>query len=181
MHQLKRFFVVLGAVWSVGCGEHAAPTASPEAQELNTTASPTHGIDLICFAGPCEGAAGKVNMTITSQPVKGAAPGFGVSLVGQYTVHGAPPNTTYLVQRAFDPILDGACTGAFITWPFLPFQPPGPNPVRLTTSPGGAGTAHFTFQIAFVPTGTQSEFIFRLIEESPNPGGTELRTACVTD
>ncbi|HUP00747.1 MAG TPA: hypothetical protein VM737_04400 [Gemmatimonadota bacterium] len=181
MRQLKRAFVVLAAVWSAGCGEQSVPTASPQAGEVTLTASPTHGVDLTCFAGPCGGAAGTVNMTQNARPVAGAAPGFGVALVGEYTVHGAPPNTTYLVQRAFDPILDGVCTGAFISWPFLPFQPPGPDPVRLTTSAGGAGAAHFSLEIPFAPEGVHLDFVFRLIEESPNPGGTELRTACVQD
>jgi len=181
MHQLKRVFVVLAAVWSTGCGEQTLPTASQQAGEVTLTASPTHGVDLTCFAGPCDGAAGNVNLTQNTRPVAGAAPGFGVALEGEYNVHGAPPNTTYLVQRSFDFILDGVCTGVFITWPFLPFQPPGPDPVRLTTSAGGAGAAHFSLQIPFAPEGTQTEFVFRLIEESPNPGGTELRTECVRD
>lgn len=109
----------------------------------------------------------------------GAAPGFGVASVGAYNVHDAPRNTTYLVQRAFDPILDGVCSAPFTIWPSEPGQPTGPDPVRLTTSAGGAGAAHVSLQIAFVPDGAQFDAIFRLIEESPNPGGTELRTGCV--
>jgi hypothetical protein len=179
MRQLKRVFVLLAAVWSAGCGEHAVPTASQEGRELTATASATHSLDLTCFAGPCDGAAGKVNLTLTLRPVDGAAPGFGISPEGVYNVHGAPPNTTYLAQRAFDPILDGVCTAPFITWPFSPVLPSGPPPVRLTTSAGGAGAAHFSTQIPIVPKGAEFDAVFRLIEESPNPGGTELRTDCV--
>jgi hypothetical protein len=114
--------------------------------------------------------------------VDGAAPGFGVAHEGVYAVHGAPPNTVYLLQRAIDINVNGVCTGTFITWPFPPTQPlgdpSGPPPARLTTSPSGAGAAHFTFEFAGGNPGLRVDIIFRLIEESPNPGGTELRTAC---
>jgi hypothetical protein len=165
--------------WIAGCGQQSVPTVSQQSSELALTASATHSLDLTCFAGPCEGAIGNVNFTISLRPVDGAAPGFGTSPLGVYTVHGAPPNTTYLAQRAFDPILDGVCTAPFITWPFSPDLPSGPPPVRLTTSEGGAGAAHFSTQISIVPKGAEFDAVFNLIEESPNPGGTELRTECV--
>lgn len=180
MRNLTRVTLSVVVGWMAGCGEQSVPTASQLGGELTLAASATHSLDLTCFAGPCDGATGNVNFTLTLRPVEGAAPGFGTSPVGVYAVHGAPRNTTYLVQRAFDPILDGVCTAPFLTWPFTSVQPPvGPPPVTLTTSAGGAGAAHFSAQIPFVPKGAQFDAVFRLIEESPNPGGTELRTECV--
>lgn len=182
MRYLNTVFVSLAAVWAIGCGEQAMPTAAQDGSDLPVLASVSTGVkglDLICFAGPCDGAAGLVNITFTQSPVPGAGPGFGISPLGVYTLRGAPPNTTYLVQRAFDPILDGICTGLMASWPYLPGVPPGPDPVRLTTSSAGAGAAHVSIQIPFVAKGAAFDGVFRLIEESPNAGATELRTACV--
>jgi len=157
-------------------------TAAWAARVAAANASPTHGLALTCFAGPCGGAAGTVNFSAPARSVNGAAPGFGVAHEGVYAVHGAPPNTVYLLQRAIDINVNGVCTGTFITWPFPPTQPQGdpsgPPPARLTTSPSGAGAAHFTFEFAGGNPALRVDIIFRLIEESPNPGGTELRTAC---
>ena len=186
----------LGAALTMACGggdggplapqqplPNTVKPALPVVQaELASNASPTHGLALTCFGGPCGGAAGRVNFSAPARPVDGAAPGFGVAHEGVYAVHGAPPNTVYLLQRAIDINANGVCTGTFITWPFPPTQPTGdpagPPPARLTTSPSGAGAAHFTFEFAGGNPALRADIIFRLIEESPNPGGTELRTAC---
>jgi hypothetical protein len=169
-----------GAIPIVGFVELG--TEAWAATEAAANASPTHGLALTCFAGPCSGAAGTVNFSAPARSVDGAAPGFGVAHEGVYTVHGAPPNTVYLLQRAIDINVNGVCTGTFITWPFPPTQPlgdpSGPPAARLTTSPSGAGAAHFTFEFAGGNPALRVDIIFRLIEESPNPGGTELRTAC---
>ena len=193
---MRTHWLALGAVLMVGCGgEDAGPMApqqslpnpgSPASSVVRTgfasSASPTHGLSLTCFAGPCGGAAGIVNFSGPDRPVEGAAPGFGVAHEGVYAVHGAPPNTVYLLQRAIDINVNGVCTGTFITWPFPPTQPQGspsgPPPARLTTSPSGSGAAHFTFEFAGGNPALQADIVFRLIEESPNPGGTELRTGC---
>jgi hypothetical protein len=163
--------------------QHSVNTAIPRVQSPSASnGSPTHVRALTCFAGPCDGAAGIVHFSAPARPVNGAAPGLGVAHEGVYAVHGAPPNTVYLLQRAIDINVNGVCTGTFITWPFPPTQPvgspSGPPPARLTTSPGGAGAAHFTFEFAGGNPALRVDVVFRLIEESPNPGGTELRTAC---
>lgn len=180
----------LGAALTVACGIGDGGPVAPQqllpktvkAASPASNASPTHGLALTCFAGPCGGAAGTVNFSAPARSVEGAAPGFGVAHEGVYAVHGAPPNTVYLLQRAIDINVDGVCTGTFITWPFPPTQPlgdpSGPPPARLTTSTSGAGAAHFTFEFAGGNPALRVDIIFRLIEESPNPGGTELRTAC---
>jgi hypothetical protein len=180
----------LGVALTAACGGGDGGPVAPEQLLPNmvkpaspaSNASPTHGLALTCFAGPCGGAAGTVNFSAPARPVDGAAPGLGVAHEGVYAVHGAPPNTVYLLQRAIDINENGVCTGTFITWPFPPTQPlgdpSGPPPARLTTSPSGAGAAHFTFEFAGGNPELRVDIIFRLIEESPNPGGTELRTAC---
>ncbi len=186
---MKTGLSALGVALTVACGggdgvptapQQPLPAVNPASLvatqgQLASNASPTHGVALTCFAGPCDGASGTVNFSAPARSVDGAAPGPGVVHEGVYTVHGAPPNTTYLLQRAVDFVeVDGACTGPFLTWPF-----PVPGPLaRLTTSPGGAGAAHFTFEFAAGTPGVPADIIFRLIEESPNPGGTEFRTAC---
>jgi hypothetical protein len=197
METAMRTQFLVGAALTVACGCGDGGPVAPQQPLANTVkpapsvvqaksasnASPTHGLALTCFAGPCGGAAGTVNFSGPARPVVGAAPGFGVAHEGVYAVHGAPPNTVYLLQRAIDINVNGVCTGTFITWPFPPTQPmgdpSGPPPARLTTSPAGAGAAHFTFEFAGGNPALHGEIIFRLIEESPNPGGTELRTACV--
>jgi hypothetical protein len=193
---MRTHLFALGAALTVACGggdggpvapqqplPNTVKPASPVVQaELVSNASPTHGLTLTCFAGPCGGADGTVNFSAPARSVNGAAPGFGVAHEGVYAVHGAPPNTVYLLQRAIDINVNGVCTGTFITWPFPPTQPngdpSGPPPARLTTSPSGAGAAHFTFEFAGGIPGLHVDMIFRMIEESPNPGGTELRTEC---
>lgn len=180
---------VLGMALTVGCGggeggptapqqplQNLANSLAPVVQAaLSSKASPTHGLALACVAGPCDGASGTVNFSAPARPVDGAAPGLGVAHEGVYTVHGAPPNTTYLLQRSVDFVVDGVCSGPFLTWPF-----PTPGPLaRLTTSAGGAGAAHFTFEFPLGNPDVDADIIFRLIEDSPNPGATELTTACV--
>lgn len=162
----------------VACSdEGAGPIASNEDGVLAATASPTHAIDLACFAGPCEGVIGQVNVTTNTRPVANAAPGFGFAVEGVFNVHGAPPGTTYLAQRRVDLAVDGICTGA--AYVSFPIPQPGPL-VELTTSAGGAGAAHFDLQLPGFADDSQFDVTFRLIEESPDPGGTDLRTGCVT-
>jgi hypothetical protein len=173
------FAVMLAGLLLTACSDGSvAPTGTESGQALTASASPTHAIDLTCFAGPCDGAAGQVNVTPNTRPVANAAEGFGFAVEGQFNLRGAPPNTTYLVQRKVDFAVDGVCTGAaYVSFPIPQFA--GPL-VRLTTSPGGAGAAHFDLQLPGFADGSQFDVTFRLIEESPNANGTELRTGCVT-
>lgn len=159
-----------------GC-EEPGPVATTADKPIAASASPTHAIDLNCFAGPCEGAVGQVNVTTNSRPVANAAPGFGLAVGGVFTIHGAPPGTTYLVQRRVDFQIDGICIGA--TYVSFPVPTPGPL-VLLTTSAAGAGAAHFDNLLSPFADDSQFDVTFRLIEESPNPGGTDIRTGCVT-
>jgi hypothetical protein len=82
-------------------------------------------------------------------------------------IHDAQPNTTFLIQRAPDLVPDGICTGKYI-----PF-----SSASLTTSEGGAGSAHFDFHrgAPFV-SGTRFDVVFEAIGSD----GTVLQSKCMT-
>ncbi len=107
-------------------------------------------------------------------------------------VEGAPPSTTFYVQRA--PELgraqgdDGICQRALQLDPWLtPPAPafvtvplPGPGPlVTLTTSPEGSGKVHIEFAAPGIADGTRFDIMFRLVDDPDNPIN-ELRSACFT-
>jgi hypothetical protein len=82
-------------------------------------------------------------------------------------IHGAAPNTTFAVARAVDLNPDGVCTMA-TGW--LPLG-------DLTTSPGGAGAAHFeVHRGAPFLSGVRFDAVFRAV----GTDGTELRSDCLT-
>jgi hypothetical protein len=179
--------VVLLAACSSETGNPVSPNPANVAavvgngsSQASSMSAGTHGQVLTAVSGS---GTGIVNVTATAEPVPGAPEGFGFSVEGEVNVHGAPPNTTFLVQRKPDFNANGICEGpAFIT---IPIPRPGP-PVTLTTSEGGAGAAHFSVQFPTksdgspFPDGTRFDVMFRILESSPNPGATELRTECFT-
>ena len=82
-------------------------------------------------------------------------------------IQGATPNTTFAVARAVDLNPDGVCTEAS-GW--LPLG-------DLTTSPGGAGAAHFeVHRGAPFLSGVRFDAVFRAVGSD----GTELRSECLT-
>jgi predicted secreted Zn-dependent protease len=92
---------------------------------------------------------------------------------GAAAVHGALPNTTFIVQRAIDfTPNDGVCTIA-------PAPPAGwITLTTLTTSESGAGAAHFE-RVAPPPgpSGFQFDIVFRVMSTD----GTQLMmSACMT-
>jgi hypothetical protein len=158
----------------------AVPATDSSVAAATAIPSDTHGHRLTAVSGT---GTGIVNVTPTSEPVPGVDRDLGFAVVGELNVHGAPPNTTFLVQRKPDFNPNGICEGAnFIT---VPLPRPGPL-VTLTTSPSGAGAAHFSVEFPTRPTGDpypkglQFDVMFRLWESSPNPGAAELRTECFT-
>jgi hypothetical protein len=85
----------------------------------------------------------------------------------EVNVQGATPNTTFAVARAVDLNPDGVCTEAS-GW--LPLG-------DLTTSPGGAGAAHFeVHRGAPFLSGVRFNAVFRAVGSD----GTELRSDCLT-
>jgi hypothetical protein len=149
---------------------------------VGPVAAGTHGLWLDAVAGR---GSGIVN--VTSMP--GQA---GLTVDITINVHGAPPNTTFLVQRAPEtgptrPLMhDGICqraqgiypwndgTATFVTFP----RPLAGDLKTLTTGATGAGTAHFVLNFPAVADGTVFDVEFRLI--SVTAPTTDLRTDCFT-
>jgi predicted secreted Zn-dependent protease len=92
---------------------------------------------------------------------------------GAAAVHGALPNTTFIVQRAIDfTPNDGVCTIA-------PAPPAGwITLTTLTTSEGGAGAAHFERAAPPPgPAGFQFDIVFRVMSSD---GTQVLMSDCMT-
>jgi hypothetical protein len=159
----------------------AAPDAA--SQGIPHSAAATHGEDLTAVQGS---GSGTVNVTAT------AAVDGSFSAQINVNVHGAPPNTTFYVQRAPEigrPLSsDGICQRAlhlapWITPPapsFVTFVEPGGGPLlTLQTSAGGGGEAHLDFAVPTILDGTRFDVMFRLVDDLVNPAN-ELRTGCFT-
>lgn len=128
----------------------------------------THAIPLVAELGTGSGA---VNVSPTAED-QGT---FHVQ--GEVHIVGAAASTTYLVQRAPDlNVADPSCTGPWISFPF-----PNAGPVvTLTTSPAGAGAAHFELGVGGAFTsGTPFNVRFRVIDALQNPTSI-LMSDCVT-
>ena len=161
--------LVAAAIVAAACSDGtAAPTTAADPAVLEVGGTATHAIELVAIVGTGSGA---VNVTPTAED-QGT---FHVQ--GEVHIHGAAPNTTYLVQRAPDlNVADPACTGPWISFPI-----PNAGPlVTLTTSPGGAGAAHFELAVGGAFTsGTPFNVRFRVIDDLVNPTSV-LMSDCVT-
>jgi len=196
---MSRFLpLALGVVLSAGavaCGSApdspTAPTAILAApigsQALGSTSSilsaeTTHGQELTAVLGV---GSGIVNVT----PTAAADGSFSAQI--NVNVHGAPPNTTFFVQRA--PEIgrpngaDGVCQRAAGAAPwgapapnFVTFPLPATGPlVTLQTSEGGAGSVHINFEALTILDGTKFDVMFRLVDDLTSPTN-DLRTGCFT-
>ena len=144
--------------------------------------STTHGEQLTAVIGA---GSGIVNVTPT------AAVDGSFSAQINVNVHGAPPNTTFYVQRAPEigrpNSADGICQRAAGLPPwgpptpnFVTFPRPTAGPlVTLQTSEGGAGAVHIDFAAPTIPDGTRFDVMFRLVDSLTSPTN-ELRTGCFT-
>ncbi len=196
---MSRIFApALGAVFSAGavaCGSSpdtpTAPTAALAApvgpQRLGSNASiraasPTHGQELTAVVGI---GSGIVNVT----PTAAADGSFSAQI--NVNVHGAPPNTTFFVQRAPEigrpNSADGVCQRAAGA---APWGPPAPNfvtfplpitgpLVTLQTSAGGSGSVHINFEAPTILDGTRFDVMFRVVDNLTAPIN-DLRTGCFT-
>jgi hypothetical protein len=187
--------VIGGSVFAIACssrnGSLTAPTSGfsvpPGSQGIasrgsSLAASTTHGEQLTAVVGI---GSGIVNVTATAA-VDGT---FSAQL--NVNVHGAPPNTTFYVQRAPEVGrangADGICQRAAGLPPwgppapnFVTFPMPAAGPlVTLQTSEGGAGAVHIDFAAATISDGTQFDVMFRLVDSLTSPTN-ELRTGCFT-
>jgi hypothetical protein len=161
--------IVAGLLMAACSADSTAPgTRGPPQVSFKMGATDTHGIALVALLGTGSGA---VNVTPTAED-------HGTFHVqGQVHVRGAMANTTYIVQRAPDVnVADPACTGPWISFPI-----PNPGPlVTLTTSPGGAGSAHFELGVGGVFTsGTPFNVRFRVVDDLQSPTSI-LMSECVT-
>jgi len=188
-------FGVVLPVCVVACGSApdspTAPTATVAApfgsQGLGSTSAirsvgTTHGQELTAVLGV---GSGIVNVT----PTAAADGSFSAQI--NVNVHGAPPNTTFFVQRA--PEIgrpngaDGVCQRAAGAAPwgppapnFVTFPLPATGPlVTLQTSEGGSGSVHINFEALTILDGTQFDVMFRLVDDLTSPTN-DLRTGCFT-
>ena len=166
----------------------SATSAAPLGSEgLGSNASSrsegsTQGQKLTAVVGA---GSGIVNVT----PTAAADGSFSAQI--NVNVHGAPPNTTFFVQRAPEigrsNSADGVCQRAAGAAPwgppapnFLTFPLPATGPlVVLQTSQGGAGSVHIDFEALTILDGTQFDVMFRLVDDLTSPTN-ELRTGCFT-
>jgi hypothetical protein len=157
-------------------------SAGVDSSGSSRSTADTHGEQLTAVIG---GGSGTVNVTPTAA-VDGS---FSAQIT--VNVHGAPPNTTFYVQRA--PEIgrangaDGICQRAAGVAPwgppvpnFVTFPMPAAGPlVTLHTSEGGAGAVHIDFAAPTIPDGTQFDVMFRLVDDLSSPSN-DLRTGCFT-
>ena len=148
----------------------------------SASTSGTHGQLLTPVFGV---GSGTVNVTPT------AAVDGSFSAQIEVNVHGAPPNTTFYVQRAPEVGrpngADGICQRAAGDAPwgpptpsFVTFPRPAAGPlVVLQTSEGGAGSVHIDFAAPTIADGTAFDVMFRLVDDLTSPSN-ELRTGCFT-
>jgi hypothetical protein len=138
-------------------------------------ADETHGQRLSVFGGLGTGT-GTVNVTLTA-----GVTGFSAEV--NVNIHGAAPNTTFYVQRApefgtnflQDGICQRAAAGSWVTLPrplLTPFM-------TITTNGAGAGAAHLSIELPFIPDGTRFDVEFRIVDSMSAPT-TDLRTGCFT-
>ena len=160
----------------------ALPTAgvrTPDASVHEVAA--THGEALTAIRGA---GSGIVNVTATAA----VAGGFSAQI--NVNIHGAPPDTTFYIQRAPEVGrpngADGICQRAAGLPPwgppapnFVTFAVPGTPLVTLVTSAGGAGATHIDFAAPTILDGTQFDVMFRLVDSLTSPTN-ELRTGCFT-
>lgn len=168
MRCARLYLLITSASIAACSSDSTAPTKSAPLPALHVRGSATHAIELRARVGTGTGA---VNVTPTAED-------HGTFHVqGEVHIRGVAPNTTYLVQRAPDlNVADEACTGPWISFPI-----PNAGPlVTLTTSPGGAGAAHFELAVggAFI-SGRQFNVRFRVIDALANPTSV-LESDCIT-
>jgi len=163
--------VLLSGLLTAACSPDSPTTprttGSPRAA-LDVGGTETHAIPLVAVLGTGSGA---VNVSPTAKD-QGT---FHVQ--GEVHILRAAPDATYLVQRAPDlNVADPSCTGPWISFPF----PNAGSVVTLTTSPTGAGAAHFELGVGGPFTsGTPFNVRFRVINALQNPTSI-LMSDCVT-
>jgi len=173
---------ITGLTGACSSSESEARLTAPSslAEQRIAEQSPSHGLQLIVFAGS---GSGIVNVTANART--GA---FTANTQDAINVHGVTPNTVLFVRAAADVGLggqqaDGVCQRAALGQfqPLLAF--PGGPPATLETSPGGAGATHVVFGLTnpFTQDGASLDLVLRLVDALPPVVPTiDLRTPCFT-
>jgi hypothetical protein len=193
---LAAFGIAVGvSIFALACSNPPASPTAPSSQlsaslesqgigssATNHSASATHAQLLTAVLGT---GSGIVNVTPT------AAVDGSFSAQINVNVHGAPPNTTFYVQRAPEigrpNSADGVCQRAAGQPPwgpptpnFVTFPLPAAGPlITLETSNEGAAAVHIDFAAPAIADGTQFDVMFRLVD-SLTSATNELRTGCFT-
>ena len=81
------------------------------------------------------------------------------------------PNTSYLLQRAVDPVVDGNCTST--SWLTLG---KGLTPQAITTDDRGTGREALFRSVAAFPVGSEFDIHFRLIDQATS--AVVLESSC---
>ena len=162
-----------------------APSSSLAVQAPLASSASTSRTHRQLLAAVLGAGSGTVNVTPT------AAVDGSFSAQIEVNVHGAPPNTSFYVQRAPEvgrpDNTDGICQRAAGQAPwgppapnFVTFPVPAAGPlVVLRTSEGGAGAVHIDFPAPTIADGTAFDVMFRLVDDLTSPSN-ELRTGCFT-
>ena len=118
------------------------------------TADPAPPYDFDAVLEPADGGSG-------SGKVKFRQPGNAEKVVYLNTrVRGLLPNRSYRLQRATDTVVDDDCTGT--NW--LTLGRDNFTPLAIETNQRGRGHARFSRDLSAVPTGTQFDIHFRVID-----------------
>ena len=162
--------IILAALCAA-CSENSPSLLHPDALQAPSVLPSrpgglpgSHGIRLVAVVGDGQGV---VNITPTASHE-------GFSVESQVTVWQTRPDTTFDVKRAVDVNAGGICTSTNFVQ--LPLPNAGPL-VKLTTSPGGAGTVHGKFVLRQLAEGTTLAVRF---EVSSEDSSIVLRTECFT-
>jgi hypothetical protein len=178
--------LVMAAVVGLGIGCHYATDASPPCFAEPPAGTHQSALTRVSGGGTC--GTGGVSVTSFSVPEQT----FAATI--RFSVKGAVPGTTYILQRAAEtgrPLAsDGICQRAAGVSPWGPGDPPPsgfvsfplPNPgepITLTTDGRGDAAKEFEFRLATLPAGTQFDVQMRLVDRESAPS-SELRSGCMT-
>ena len=176
-HVIRRQLHVLGAVAALAaaaCGSHPASPAAPTAVTSAAVSAVASTQTAVAQASPADGQPwGPETPNFNLEVIlRGDSGGFGLVKFRQPNddalivyldtwVRNLKPLTTYVLQRATDGTLDGACSG--VNWLTLG---KGTAPQSITTDATGTGRESLFRNLSAFPTGATFDIHFRVLEEA---------------
>lgn len=172
---MSRLFVVTGLI-AAGLAAMACGT---------TSHSPAAPIGIVSTAAPGSGSSAAAtppfNLEAVLRPLGGGS-GFGlvkfrqpkddqVTVELEVWLRDLQPTTSYSLQRAVDPAVDGQCTST--AWLTLGA---GLQPLPIVTDPFGTGRASLFRDLAAVGSGAHFDIHFRVVETAT--GTPVLQSRC---